>query len=42
MSEFISVIKTRFALWKSEISVIKYIIKYGKELFSLISEANKE
>lgn len=42
MSEFFSVIKTRFALWKSEISVIKYIIKYGKELFSLISEANKE
>jgi hypothetical protein len=42
MSEFISVIKTRFSLWKSEIGVIKYVIKYGKELFSFIKDLNKE
>ena len=42
MSEFIDIIKTRFALFKSEISLVKYIIKYGKMLFSFISDMNKE
>ena len=41
MSEFFAVIKTRFALLKSEISVIKYVIKYGKMLFQLAGELNK-
>ncbi len=42
MSEFIDVIKTRFSLWKAEFGLIKYIIKYGKELFAFIKDLNQE
>ncbi len=41
MSEFFAIIKTRFALLKSQIGLIKYMIKYGKMLFELAGDLNK-
>ena len=41
MSEFFAVIKTRFALLKSQIDFVKYVIKYGKMLFELVGDLNK-
>ena len=41
MSEFFAIIKTRFALLKSQIGFIKYMYQYGKMLFDMIGEMNK-
>ena len=41
MSEFFAIIKTRFALFKSHISLVKYVIKYTKMAFQLYNELNK-
>lgn len=36
----IDIIKTRFALLKSQIGFVKYVIKYAKLAFSLFGELN--